>query len=150
MRVDSVLGSMLFDLVTMPVGTRADALVCSCADCVVHAAWRGCSDVLYLGRLVVDSAHVVMVLQAYPGAAVCATLTQRDRLIVAVRWREQIQVLCGDADVAQGVDALPVFGSAVHASLAAGISPRALTGLALGDGPPIRLRLREVGLAFES
>ena len=134
----------------MPVEARADEVVCLCADCDVRAAWRGCSDVLYLVDLVAEAADVVRVLQAYPGAAVCAAMAERARLVVAVRWREQIHVLCSDADAVQGVDTLPVLGSAVHASLAAGMSPRALTGLALGDGPTIRLRLREVRRAFES
>ena len=109
----------------MLVEARADALVCSCADCVEQAAWRECSDVLYLVRLVADSADIVRVLRTYPGAAVCAARDEQDRLLVAVRWREQIHVLCSDADVVHSVDALPALGSAVHAMLVAG-GPRAM------------------------
>ncbi|HEU5428231.1 MAG TPA: hypothetical protein VFU74_15225 [Actinocrinis sp.] len=136
-------------MIAMPVEARADEVVCLCADCDARAAWRGCSDVLYLVDLVADSADIVRVLQAYPGAAVCAAMAERDRLLVAARWREHIHVLYSGADIVHSVNALPLFGSAVHASLAAGIEPWALTGVALVDEPTIRLRLREVRRAFE-
>lgn len=161
-RAESLRGPTSFDLFTLLLDTRVqsssfraepcappDTHICSCLDCVgCCAAWQACSDVLYRVRLVADPADVVRVLRAHPGAAVCAAMAKRDQLIVAVRWREQIHVLCSAAEVAHSVnvlpivDALPVFGSAVHAWLAAGGSPRALIGLALGDEPMIRLRLR--------
>ena len=163
MSVDSVFGPATFDLLTVPLEARvvspesvagifmpADAHVCSCVDCAAHDTWRSCSDVLYRVRPIVDFADIAEVLCAYPGAAACAAMAEQDRLVVAVRTHKHIHVLRSGANAVPGVHALAAFGSAVHTWLAAGYSPRALTGLALGDGPMARLQVRTVRLALIS
>jgi len=97
-----------------------------------HDGWCSSSDVLYHARPEVCATEVVETLRAHPGAAVCLAWNGLHDLTIAIRWHAGISVLRGDVSLAFGAESTAAFGSAVHAWIAAGLSPHLLTGLALG------------------
>jgi hypothetical protein len=124
---------------TDPAVRGQDVHVRSCLEDRAQRLWYPCSDVLYHAVPVANAADVIEAMQTYPGAAVCAAATSSRHLVLAIRWHGRTNMLRGDAVFALDAATIAALGSAVHAWLAAGFLPHALTDIAFGCERTIRL-----------